>query len=76
MWPLAGLLDYPRFAAHSLDAFDAVLDASERLARERFAPHNRAADLYRSDLHGHHLRRLTTDPANDITPDWGPTRQH
>jgi alkylation response protein AidB-like acyl-CoA dehydrogenase len=44
LWPLAPLLDLPRFRAHTLDDFDGVMEASARLARERFAPHNRAAD--------------------------------
>jgi butyryl-CoA dehydrogenase len=34
-----------RFAEHSRETFDAVLDLSEQVATERFAPHNRAADL-------------------------------
>ncbi len=34
-----------RFAEHSRETFDAVLDLSEQVATEKFAPHNRAADL-------------------------------
>ena len=33
-----------RFAEHSRDTFDAVLDTCERIAREKFAPFNRLAD--------------------------------
>jgi alkylation response protein AidB-like acyl-CoA dehydrogenase len=34
----------PRFAEHSRETFDAVLDLAERIATEHFAPHNRKAD--------------------------------
>ncbi|MDT7709447.1 MAG: hypothetical protein QOG20_5054 [Pseudonocardiales bacterium] len=34
-----------RFAEHSRETFDAVLELSEQVAEEQFAPHNRAADL-------------------------------
>jgi butyryl-CoA dehydrogenase len=51
LWPMSALLDYPRFAAHSLDTFQSVQDLSHKLAQEKFAPHNRA-----SDLHEPHLR--------------------
>ncbi|MEO7056339.1 MAG: acyl-CoA dehydrogenase [Caldimonas sp.] len=34
----------PRFADHSRETFDSVLDTCERIARERFAPFNRLAD--------------------------------
>ena len=34
-----------RFAEHSRETFDAVLELSEQVATEQFAPHNRAADL-------------------------------
>ena len=33
-----------RFAEHSRETFDAVLDLAERIATEHFAPHNRKAD--------------------------------
>ncbi|MBB3196458.1 acyl-CoA dehydrogenase [Roseateles terrae] len=39
------LQDRPRFADHSRETFDAVLDTCERIAREKFAPFNRVADL-------------------------------
>jgi alkylation response protein AidB-like acyl-CoA dehydrogenase len=39
------LTSRPRFADHSRTTFDAVLDLSEQVATEQFAPHNRAADL-------------------------------
>ncbi|MDE2564829.1 MAG: acyl-CoA dehydrogenase, partial [Burkholderiales bacterium] len=38
------LLDRPRFADHSAETFAQVLDTSERIARERFAPFNRLVD--------------------------------
>jgi butyryl-CoA dehydrogenase len=34
----------PRFAEHSRDTFDAVLDTCERIAREKYAPFNRLVD--------------------------------
>jgi alkylation response protein AidB-like acyl-CoA dehydrogenase len=34
----------PRFADHSRETFDAVVDTCERIAREKFAPFNRLAD--------------------------------
>ncbi|MGY1691091.1 acyl-CoA dehydrogenase [Geodermatophilus sp. SYSU D01105] len=34
----------PRFAEHSRETFDAVLDLAERIATNHFAPHNRTAD--------------------------------
>jgi len=41
---IASLLARPRFAEHSLETFGSVLDTCERIAREKFAPFNRAAD--------------------------------
>src|SRR5512133_1458376 len=34
-----------RFADHSRETFDAVLDTCERIAREKFAPFNRTVDV-------------------------------
>ncbi len=34
-----------RYAEHSRETFDGVLELSEQLATDQFAPHNRAADL-------------------------------
>jgi alkylation response protein AidB-like acyl-CoA dehydrogenase len=34
----------PRFADHSRETFDAVLETCEKIAREKFAPFNRVAD--------------------------------
>ena len=33
-----------RFAEHSRETFDAVLDTCERIAREKYAPFNRLVD--------------------------------
>jgi alkylation response protein AidB-like acyl-CoA dehydrogenase len=38
------LVKRPRFAEHSRETFDAVLELAERIATDHFAPHNRAAD--------------------------------
>ncbi len=35
----------PRFADHSRDTFNAVLDTCERIAREKYAPFNRLVDM-------------------------------
>ena len=35
----------PRFAEHSAETFSQVLDTSERVAREKFAPFNRLVDI-------------------------------
>ena len=51
LWPLSALLAYPRFAGHSLETFDSVLELSRKLAQEKFAPHNRAADANEPHLH-------------------------
>ncbi len=40
-----GLCRYPRFAAHSRETFNAVLDAAQALALATFANHNRASDV-------------------------------
>ena len=39
------LLERPAFAEHDRDTVDAVLELAEQIATERFAPHNRAADV-------------------------------
>jgi butyryl-CoA dehydrogenase len=41
---IESLLARPRFAEHSRETFDAVLDTSERIAREKYAPFNRLVD--------------------------------
>jgi hypothetical protein len=41
---VAALRERPRFAEHSRETFDSVLDTCERIAREKFAPFNRVAD--------------------------------
>jgi len=39
-----GLRERPRFAEHSRETFDSVLDTCERIAREKYAPFNRLVD--------------------------------
>jgi butyryl-CoA dehydrogenase len=41
-----------RFADHSRETFDAVLDTCERIAREKFAPFNRLVDIEEPRLEG------------------------
>ena len=42
----------PRFADHSRDTFDAVMDTCERIAREKYAPFNRTVDLQEPQFDG------------------------
>ena len=39
------LSERERFADHSRETFDAVFDTCERIAREKYAPHNRTVDI-------------------------------
>ena len=50
------LLDRPRFADHSRETFDAVLDTCERIAREKFAPFNRLTDTQEPHFDGERVR--------------------
>ena len=45
----------PRFAEHSRETFDAVLDLSARIAEREFAPHNRKSDLVEPTFDGSHV---------------------
>jgi hypothetical protein len=42
----------PRFADHSRETFDAVLDTCERIAREKYAPFNRLVDTQEPQFDG------------------------
>jgi alkylation response protein AidB-like acyl-CoA dehydrogenase len=44
------LVKRPRFAEHSRETFDAVLDLAEQIATEHFAPHNRTADEHEPQM--------------------------
>jgi butyryl-CoA dehydrogenase len=44
------LVKRPRYAEHSRETFDGVLELAERIATEQFAPHNRAADEHEPRL--------------------------
>ncbi|MFI4939213.1 MAG: acyl-CoA dehydrogenase [Burkholderiales bacterium] len=49
---IESLLSRERYADHSRQTFDAVLDTSERLATERFAPFNRLVDIEEPQFDG------------------------
>ncbi len=49
---VATLLQRPRFAEHSTETFASVLDTCERIAREKFAPFNRQADVQEPHFDG------------------------
>jgi alkylation response protein AidB-like acyl-CoA dehydrogenase len=55
----AALTARERYADHSRETFDAALDLAERIARDHFAPHNRAADLREPEFDG---ERVTLIP--------------
>ena len=46
------LSDRARFADHSRETFDAVLDTCERIAREKYAPFNRLVDTQEPHFDG------------------------
>ncbi len=41
-----------RFADHSRETFDAVMDTCERIAREKYAPFNRTVDVQEPHFDG------------------------
>jgi butyryl-CoA dehydrogenase len=52
-WLNAGALnERARFADHSRETFDAVLDTCERIAREKYAPFNRLVDMQEPHFDG------------------------
>jgi butyryl-CoA dehydrogenase len=55
------LAQRPRFAEHSRETFGSVLDTCERIARDKFAPANRIADLQEPQFDGErvHLPEAT-----------------
>ncbi len=62
---VATLQDRPRFAEHSRETFDSVLDTCEKIAREKFAPFNRLADTEEPWFDGEkvHLPQASHDAA-------------
>ena len=51
----ADLTQRARFADHSRETFDAVLDTCERIAREKYAPFNRTIDIDEPRLEGENV---------------------
>ena len=49
------LTERPRFVEHSRETFAAVLDMSERIARDKFAPFNRLVDTEEPRFDGEHV---------------------
>ena len=60
---VAALTERSRFADHSVDTFGAVLDLSEKLALDKFAPYNRLVDTQEPSFDGErvHLPQATQD---------------
>jgi alkylation response protein AidB-like acyl-CoA dehydrogenase len=62
---VASLRERARFADHSRETFDSVLDTCERIAREKYAPFNRIADTEEPWFDGEkvHLPQSSHDAA-------------
>lgn len=52
------LTSRPRFENHSKETFDAVLEVSEDIAKEYFAPHARKADTNEPTFDGEHVHMI------------------
>ncbi|KAB1914102.1 acyl-CoA dehydrogenase [Micromonospora sp. AMSO31t] len=52
------LTERARYAEHSRETFDAVLDLAAQVAAEQFAPHNRAADASEPTFDGQRVRTI------------------
>ena len=53
----------PRFADHGRETFASVLDTCERIARDKFAPHNRRADTEEPHFDGERVHLPATTHA-------------
>ena len=62
---VAALQSRPRFAEHSRETFDSVLDTCEKIAREKYAPFNRLVDTEEPWFDGEkvHLPQASHDAA-------------
>ncbi|WP_338416425.1 acyl-CoA dehydrogenase [uncultured Sphaerotilus sp.] len=66
------LTQRPRFADHSRETFAAVFDTCERIAREKFAPANRTADVQEPHFDGERVHLpASTKEASDAYVDSG-----
>ena len=52
------LCERGRFSEHNKDTFDAVMDTADKIAREKFAPHNRKADINEPTFDGHNVHMI------------------
>ena len=52
------LTAWPRFAEHGRETFDAALAAAEKIATDKFAPHNRKADLNEPTFDGERVSMI------------------
>jgi alkylation response protein AidB-like acyl-CoA dehydrogenase len=52
------LTQYPRYADHSRETFDAVIDICERLANEQLAPHNKKNDQQEPHFDGERVHMI------------------
>ncbi|MEH0935495.1 acyl-CoA dehydrogenase [Micromonospora psammae] len=66
------LTERSRYAEHSRETFDDVLDLAERVATDHFAPHNRAADTSEPTVSGGRVRMIPqVKAALDVFADTG-----
>jgi alkylation response protein AidB-like acyl-CoA dehydrogenase len=52
------LTAWPRFSEHARETFDAALETAEKIATEKFAPHNRKADLNEPTFDGERVSMI------------------
>ena len=62
-----------RFAEHSRETFDGVLDLCEQLATRYFAPHNKTSDANEPTLRRRHGDRHSARSSRRWTPSPRPT---
>ncbi len=55
---VARLCERPRYAEHGQETFEAVLDTAQAIATDKFAPHNRKADLNEPVFDGERIHMI------------------
>ena len=55
---VTSLTERERFADHSRETFDDVLDLAEQIATEHFAPHNRTSDAHEPEFDGERVHLI------------------